>query len=434
MAEKRRGLGRGLGALIPSGPGGTDRPVDVFFPGASAPAASSPPTDRPAASQETGAETVAVIPHQSTDSGIDAPERPRGALLRSGTGVDERGAPVDAVATGTSTQAATEDATPTDRDAAGRQPGPAGAVTSDAGAVGPDAGAQPAPDTARPSSDGQDLLPVPGAHFAEIPVADIRPNPRQPRTVFDEEALAELVSSIREIGVLQPVVVRPVTDADGARYELIMGERRWRATQQAGLATIPAIVRETEDHDLLRDALLENLHRSQLNALEEAAAYQQLLDDFGCTHEELATRIHRSRPQISNTLRLLRLPPLVQRRVAAGVLSAGHARALLGLPDAAAMERLAQRIVAEGLSVRATEEIVTLGGDPERPAPVRRPRAGGRNAALDDLATRLSDRFDTRVKIALGKNKGRLTVEFASVDDLNRILATLSPEDPGLLR
>jgi ParB family chromosome partitioning protein len=242
------------------------------------------------------------------------------------------------------------------------------------------------------------------------------------------------VSSIREIGVLQPVVVRPVRGEAGNDYELIMGERRWRATQEAGLSTIPAIVRETEDHDLLRDALLENLHRSQLNALEEAAAYQQLLDDFGCTHEELATRIHRSRPQISNTLRLLRLPPLVQRRVAAGVLSAGHARALLGLPDAAAMERLAQRIVAEGLSVRATEEIVTLGGDPERPVAVRRPRAGSRNAALDDLATRLSDRFDTRVKIALGKNKGRLTVEFASVEDLNRILATLSPEDPGLLR
>jgi ParB family chromosome partitioning protein len=275
---------------------------------------------------------------------------------------------------------------------------------------------------------------VPGAHFAEIPVTAIRPNPRQPRTVFDEDALAELVSSIREIGVLQPVVVRPVGDTAAGEYELIMGERRWRATQEAGLSTIPAIVRETEDHDLLRDALLENLHRSQLNALEEAAAYQQLLDDFGCTHEELATRIHRSRPQISNTLRLLRLPPLVQRRVAAGVLSAGHARPLLGLPDAAAMERLAQRIVAEGLSVRATEEIVTLGGDPERPSAVRRPRAGGRNAALDDLATRLSDRFETRVKIALGKSKGRLTVEFASVDDLNRILATLSPEDPGLLR
>jgi ParB family chromosome partitioning protein len=281
------------------------------------------------------------------------------------------------------------------------------------------------------------LLPVPGVRFAEVPLDSIRPNPRQPRTVFDEDALSELVGSIREVGVLQPVVVRPLSAADthdGVAYELIMGERRWRATRAAGLDTIPAIIRETEDADLLRDALLENLHRSELNALEEAAAYQQLLDDFGCTHEELARRIHRSRPQISNTLRLLKLPPLVQRRVAAGVLSAGHARALLGLPDGAAMERLAQRIVAEGLSVRATEEVVTLGGDPERPAPRRRPRAGDRNGALDDLATRLSDRFETRVKIALGKSKGRLTVEFASVQDLNRILATLSPDDPGLLR
>jgi ParB family chromosome partitioning protein len=277
------------------------------------------------------------------------------------------------------------------------------------------------------SSDG--LLPVPGASFAEIPVASIHPNARQPRTVFDEEALDELVDSIREVGVLQPVVVRPADDG----YELIMGERRWRATQAAGLETIPAIIRQTDDGDMLRDALLENLHRAQLNPLEEAAAYQQLLDDFGCTQEELSGRIHRSRPQISNTLRLLKLPPLVQRRVAAGVLSAGHARALLGLPDPAAMERLAQRIVAEGLSVRAVEEIVTVGDDAR---PVRRaaPRAGDRNEALDDLASRLSDRFETRVKVALGKSKGRLTVEFASVQDLNRILGALAPGDPGLFQ
>jgi len=248
--------------------------------------------------------------------------------------------------------------------------------------------------------------------------------------VFDEDALAELVGSIREIGVLQPVVVRAVDDG----YELIMGERRWRATQEAGLATIPAIIRETEDQDLLRDALLENLHRAQLNPLEEAAAYQQLLDDFGCTHEQLATRIHRSRPQISNTLRLLRLPPLVQRRVAAGVLSAGHARALLGLGDGAAIERLAQRVVAEGLSVRAVEEIVALGGEGTGPARRQRPRAGIRNEALDELASRLSDRFETRVKVDLGKTRGKLTVEFASVQDLNRILGALAPEDPGVLK
>jgi ParB family transcriptional regulator, chromosome partitioning protein len=271
-------------------------------------------------------------------------------------------------------------------------------------------------------------MPVPGARFAEVPVGSIEPNPRQPRTIFDEDELAELVHSVREVGVLQPIVVRPVQGRP-ERYELIMGERRWRASQQAGLERVPAIVRETADDDLLRDALLENLHRSQLNPLEEAAAYQQLLDDFGCTHDELAGRIGRSRPQISNTLRLLRLPPLVQRRVAAGVLSAGHARALLGLTGGAAMERLAQRIVAEGLSVRAVEEVVALGGDDEPAARARRPRAGGRRPELDDLAQRLSDRFDTRVQIALGRNKGRVSVEFASVDDLNRIIALLAPDD-----
>ena len=275
-------------------------------------------------------------------------------------------------------------------------------------------------------------MPVPGAYFAEIPVEAIAPNPRQPRQVFDEDEMAELVHSIREIGVLQPVVVRPTSGtapAGGPRFELIMGERRWRASQQAGLAAVPAIVRETAEDDLLRDALLENLHRSQLNPLEEAAAYQQLLDDFGCTHDELATRIGRSRPQISNTLRLLRLPPLVQRRVAAGVLSAGHARALLGLDDPAAMERLAQRIVAEGLSVRSVEEIVAVGEDTGPAA--RRPRAGNRMAVLDDLAARLSDRLDTRVKIALGRRKGRLTVEFATVDDLQRIVQQIAPGEDG---
>ncbi|WP_431310323.1 ParB/RepB/Spo0J family partition protein [Luteimicrobium album] len=284
-----------------------------------------------------------------------------------------------------------------------------------------------------PVADGQDgLVPVPGASFAELPVNSIRPNPRQPRTVFDEGELDELVGSIKEIGVLQPVVVRPAPDEAG-QYELIMGERRWRATQAAGLDVIPAIVRVTDDEDLLRDALLENLHRSALNPLEEAAAYRQLLDDFGCTHDELALRISRSRPQISNTLRLLRLPPLVQRRVAAGVLSAGHARALLGLSDGAAIERLAQRIVSEGLSVRATEEIVALGVGDEK-APQHRPRAGQRSEAVDELASRLSDRFETRVRVDLGKSKGKVTIEFASVEDLNRILDVMAPEDPGLLR
>ncbi|WP_087507727.1 ParB/RepB/Spo0J family partition protein [Cellulomonas iranensis] len=377
MSEKRRGLGRGLGALIPTGletPRSTgDRPVDVFFPDTRKDerAASAASTVDPAV--EDASATTAGAPTADTVDPV---------------------AGVDVVA------------------------GDASAATD---VVAGDAAA---------SVDTDGLVPVPGARFAELPVTSIRPNPRQPRVVFDEDALAELVGSIREIGVLQPVVVRAVGDG----YELIMGERRWRATQEAGLTTIPAIVRETEDGDLLRDALLENLHRAQLNPLEEAAAYQQLLDDFGCTHEELATRIHRSRPQISNTLRLLRLPPLVQRRVAAGVLSAGHARALLGLADGAAIERLAQRIVSEGLSVRAVEEIVALGGDETAPTRRPRPRAGVRNEALDDLAARLSDRFETRVKVDLGKSRGKLTVEFASVQDLNRILTALAPDDPGVLR
>ena len=257
-----------------------------------------------------------------------------------------------------------------------------------------------------------------GAHFAEIPVEAITPNPRQPRTVFDEDALQELVDSIREVGLLQPVVVRPVSRGT---FELVMGERRLRATREAGLATIPAIVRPTEEADLLRDALLENLHRAQLNPLEEAAAYQQLMDDFGCTQEELARRIKRSRPQISNTIRLLRLPSAVQRRVAAGVLSAGHARALLALEQPEAQERLAQRIVAEGLSVRATEEIVTLTA---REEPKQRRSVAPRtpSARALEVANDLSDWFDTRVKVDIGRSKGRITIEFASEEDLDRIL------------
>lgn len=269
-----------------------------------------------------------------------------------------------------------------------------------------------------------ELRPVPGATFAELPVDRIHPNARQPREVFDEDELAELAHSIREVGVLQPVVVRELgRDDAGPEYELIMGERRLRASKLADKITIPAIVRTTSDEDMLRDALLENLHRSQLNPLEEAAAYQQLLEDFGCTHDELATRIGRSRPQITNTVRLLKLPPLVQRRVAAGVISAGHARALLGLPDGAAMERLAQRIVAEGLSVRSTEEIVALGNDQQ---PRKRSSAArATHPELADMAARISDRLDTRVNIAMGKSKGKLTVEFAGKDDLERILDTL---------
>ncbi|MET9041814.1 ParB/RepB/Spo0J family partition protein [Streptomyces sp. NPDC004362] len=276
------------------------------------------------------------------------------------------------------------------------------------------------------SSAAETTTPPLGAHFAELPLDTITPNPRQPREVFDEDALAELITSIKEVGLLQPIVVRQVAPS---RYELIMGERRWRACREAGLEFIPAIVRATDDEKLLLDALLENLHRAQLNPLEEAAAYDQLLKDFNCTHDQLADRIGRSRPQVSNTLRLLKLSPAVQRRVAAGVLSAGHARALLSVEDSEEQDRLAHRIVAEGLSVRAVEEIVTLMGSRPQSAPRSKgPRAGGRvSPALSDLATRLSDRFETRVKVDLGQKKGKITVEFASMDDLERILGTLAP-------
>ncbi|MFF3323296.1 ParB/RepB/Spo0J family partition protein [Streptomyces sp. NPDC002889] len=271
-----------------------------------------------------------------------------------------------------------------------------------------------------------------GAHFAEVPLDAITPNPRQPREVFDEDALAELVTSIKEVGLLQPVVVRQLGPD---RYELIMGERRWRACREAGLDRIPAIVRHTDDEKLLLDALLENLHRAQLNPLEEAAAYDQLLKDFNCTHDQLADRIGRSRPQVSNTLRLLRLSPPVQRRVAAGVLSAGHARALLAVDDSDEQDRLAHRIVAEGLSVRAVEEIVTLiNSNPRSTTKPKGPRAGTRlSPALTDLASRLSDRFETRVKVDLGQKKGKIVVEFASIDDLERILGTLAPGEGRVL-
>ena len=267
------------------------------------------------------------------------------------------------------------------------------------------------------------LQEIEGARYAELPITQIVPNPRQPRRAFDEDDMAELVHSITEVGLLQPIVVREV-GLD--RYELIMGERRWRACQEGGLDTIGAIVRDTSDEDLLRDALLENLHRSQLNPLEEASAYQQLLEDFGCTHEELAERIGRSRPQISNTIRLLKLAPAVQRRVAAGVLSAGHARALVSVANPEIQERLATRVVAEGLSVRALEEIVTVG--PDKSAGVARRTSPTMSAPrLADLAGRLSERFETRVKVDLGRYKGKITVEFATLEDLERIVQIMDP-------
>ncbi|MFE3513913.1 ParB/RepB/Spo0J family partition protein [Streptomyces sp. NPDC059166] len=352
MSERRRGLGRGLGALIPAAP--QEKQVAGPVPGSNA--ASGPSV-------------------MTAERGVAAAKL---ASLPSGALVPEPSSPV------------------------GEPEGGAGQRDSA------------------------------GAYFAEIPLASITPNPKQPREVFDEDALAELVTSIKEVGLLQPVVVRKVADD---RYELIMGERRWRACGEAGLDRIPAIVRATDDEKLLLDALLENLHRAQLNPLEEAAAYDQLLKDFKCTHDQLADRIGRSRPQVSNTLRLLRLSPPVQRRVAAGVLSAGHARALLSVDDSEEQDRLAHRIVAEGLSVRAVEEIVNLlGSEPTSSAKPRGPRAGGRvSPALTDLASRLSDRFETRVKVDLGQKKGKIVVEFASMEDLDRILGSLAPGEGRVL-
>ncbi|MGV9287953.1 ParB/RepB/Spo0J family partition protein [Streptomyces sp. NPDC003719] len=353
MSERRRGLGRGLGALIPAAP-----------------------TEKSVASAALGNATSAspsVVPALPNDRGVAAAK----------------------VAALSSVSRETEDLAPS---AAAGMPAP----------------------------------PL-GAHFAEVPLDSITPNPRQPRKVFDEDALAELVTSIKEVGLLQPVVVRQTSPG---RYELIMGERRLRASREAGLEAIPAIVRATEDEQLLLDALLENLHRAQLNPLEEAFAYDQLLKDFNCTHDQLADRIGRSRPQVSNTLRLLKLSPKVQNRVAAGVLSAGHARALISVEDSEDQERLAHRIVAEGLSVRAVEEIVTLmGSRPQKPQRAKGPRAGALvSPALSDLATRLSDRFETRVKVDLGQKKGKITVEFASMEDLERILGSLAPGEGPVLQ
>lgn len=280
-----------------------------------------------------------------------------------------------------------------------------------------------APQTASAPAAAEHQVPE-GSYFAELPIGSIRPNPRQPRTVFDEDELNELVGSIAEVGLLQPIVVRPLDGEPGA-YELVMGERRWRASQVAKLAAIPAIVRRTEEADLLRDALLENLHRSQLNPLEEAAAYQQMLEDFDCSQEELALRIKRSRPQISNTIRLLRLPPTVQRRVAAGILSAGHARALLMVEEQAAQERLAQRVIAEGLSVRAVEELVSLGEGGEDG---QRRRSSARRAPsprASEIADQLSDQLETRVRVDLGKSRGRITIDFATEEDMERIVGLI---------
>ena len=419
--HQRRGLGRGLGSLIPTGP--RPEPSD----GGERGGASGAEGGGTGTLTRPGADWIGVpLPHDSTEArapevaAVDEPEDSADDLVRqegeaelsSGAGpthaADDSmgGGSVETMAGSVATEAGD------------------GATSGDSGL--PDGFDDAAEPQMEPAVD-QALRPVHGAYFAEIPVTAIRPNPRQPREVFDEDAMAELVQSVQEVGLLQPVVVRAVDDGE---FELVMGERRWRATREAGLDTIPAIVRETGDDALLRDALLENLHRAELNALEEAAAYQQLLEDFGCTHDELAVRIGRSRPQISNTIRLLKLSPAVQRRVAAGVLSPGHARALLAVDDAGTQDRLAGRVVAEGISVRGLEEIVTVGGLDEAASPRSR-RARPTAPAVEDLAARLSDRLETRVKVDLGRRKGRITVEFASLPDLERIVAVIDPDQPG---
>ena len=402
-ARRHSGLGRGLGALIPQAPeqaseptqSAPSRPLDVFFPEGS--------TVR---SRGGSAKDLLQPKRAGSSSKKKRPAMP----------------PVD-VAAGV---------------ARGRDGGKPGVSASD-GTGGPATGGKavdptPAVDhVSRETSVDAQLVPVPGASFAEIPIDQIVPNTKQPREVFNEEDLTELSASIKEVGVLQPVVVRTIpatgrstklkefiAEKPGARYELIMGERRLRASELAGETTIPAIIRETEDGDLLRDALLENLHRSQLNPLEEASAYQQLMADFGATQDELAKRIARSRPQIANTLRLLKLPPSVQKKVAAQVMSAGHARALLALSTPEEMERLADRIVQEGLSVRTTEEIVRL-GKIKAAAPPRSRRQQSLSPLGESVVSALSDAYDTRVSITEGRRKGKIVIEFAGADDLQRI-------------
>ena len=409
-ARKHSGLGRGLGALIPqaseqtpqAAPSTPSRPLDVFFPEGSS------------AGKRGGSAKDLLQPKRATASSkkkrptmpsVEAAGGRRAGGSRSGLGGGINGSE--------------------SRASAARQPvstAPGGAADTHADQ-----------DVSRETSTDHELLPVPGASFAEIAIDQIVPNTKQPREVFDEDDLKELSASIKEVGVLQPVVVRSIpatgrseklqeflAEKPDARYELIMGERRLRASELAGETTIPAIIRETDDGDLLRDALLENLHRAQLNPLEEASAYQQLMADFGATQEELAKRVARSRPQIANTLRLLKLPPSVQKKVAAQVITAGHARALLSLSTAEEMERLAERIVAEGLSVRTTEEIVRLGKAKATPRPCARQQRP-LSPLGESVVSALADAYDTRVTITEGRKKGRIVIEFAGSDDLQRI-------------
>ena len=432
MAEKRRGLGRGLGALIPQSTKNSGN-------------AEAKASEKTAAAKTAPKKVSTPIEESMTDGLFEMAHEAKPEKQRKSTKAESVEAkpaeaapaqekPVEAqkVEEKVESPASSQDVS---RETSKKKP------RVDMGAALRNTTLTRRPvdfffgeDVSTPQSASEEqsgLVPVPGAQFAELNVRDIHPNRKQPRTDFDEQDMEELIHSVREIGVLQPIVVRPSRENGTEKYELVMGERRWRATQAAGLTTIPAIVRETEDGDLLRDALLENLHRSQLNPIEEAAAYQQLMEEFDTTQEQLAKRIGRSRPQISNTIRLLKLPALVQRRVAAGILSAGHARALLALTDQAQIETLAQKIVNEGLSVRATEELVAATSGAEAPKVRKAPRPQKHRERLDYIAEAFADKLDTSVKISLGARKGKMTIEFANVEDLNRIIRVLDSDFSG---
>lgn len=414
-AKKRTGLGRGISSLIPTSDA-KERPVDVFFGGY--PDATAAPKDSQSPEQRSQ-EPVEQAAKQQESAGSSGSGRSRSASRRSGTASKKDDEVVPKPAAKRPARRSTAKST---SKAAGKDP------------VGEEV-PTPQPAAARAQEpEGGDLVPIPGATLRMLEPDTIVPNAWQPRRDFDEDELAELVHSVREFGVLQPIVVRPIPEEHPLRgdadYELIMGERRLRASKAAGLETIPAIVKETPDDDMLRDALLENLHRSQLNPLEEASAYQQLLEDFGITQEQLAQRIGRSRPQISNTLRLLKLPVDVQRRVAAGVLSAGHARAILSAGEPAAMTQLAEKIVNEDLSVRAAEAAAAKTGAP-RTRPASKEQPGGLVGYLDEVGEQLGDHLNTRVRVTLRRTKGQIVIDFASVADLNRILGELDVPLPG---
>lgn len=410
--KKRTGLGRGLSALIPSTPPTSERDIDVFFNG-------SAPTGRSQSAATTAAASSRTTPKKPTTAGTTT-QRTAAAKPASTSSNKKTAASNSSKKRSKSTSKNVDSS----KREASRKRSESTANTKP--------NTNNAAEQATPEQETE-LLPVPGARLAELDPYRIVPNAKQPRQEFDEEALDELIVSVREFGVLQPIVVRPLASDDPrvaeGEYELIMGERRLRATKASGRTSIPAIIRDTNDEDMLRDALLENLHRAELNPLEEASAYRQLLDDFGCTQDELAERIGRSRPQISNTLRLLNLPVEVQRRVAAGVLSAGHARAVLSVGEPVAMAQLADKIVNEQLSVRQAEAAAaTAATRAGRSAPRREQHSDSLTAHLNEVGERLGDRLNTRVQVSLRKTKGTIRIDFASMADLNRILEELGED------